>query len=488
MAQNFVGSNNINLLEPIGQYGSRHMGGKEAASARYIHTAMSKVARLIFRPEDDPLMEYQIEEGQKIEPVWYLPIIPMILVNGSEGIGTGWRSTIPNYNPREIVENLRRKLHGEDFQPMVPWFKNFKGAIKPSSSKKKFGYTCYGIINIKDETTVKITELPIRRWTRDYKDFLEEMIEGRAKTKDASSKESKKDKKKKNKKDKKKGKKKKDRIGKPKERKKDDESDIGDDDEETKEHKRIDYGIVIEDIKEYHKGHNIDFEIKTKNDCLDKIVKPDNSHDLIKAFRLSTSLPLTQLVCFDHNSKLKKYENELEIMEEFYAIRLEMYTTRKKHMLKSLERELAIISNKVRFILAVINEEVVLKRAKRKDLINTLYKKKFTPYSKFGNPNENIKEKILIVESKDDNEESKENKSEKEDEGMAVPAKEYDYLLRMALWSLTYEKVEELLKEKNDKEAILEALKNKTEVELWENDLDQFMKGLDEVEIGRAHV
>ena len=90
MSQNFVGKNNINLLIPIGQFGTRNMDGKDCASARYIYTTLNKVTRHIFNSNDFPLMNYIIEEGQKIEPNYYLPIIPMILVNGSEGIGTGW--------------------------------------------------------------------------------------------------------------------------------------------------------------------------------------------------------------------------------------------------------------------------------------------------------------------------------------------------------------------------------------------------------------
>lgn len=464
MAQNFVGSNNINLLLPIGQFGSRHLGGKEAASARYIYTALSKVTRYIFRPEDDPLMKYQIDEGQKIEPEWYLPIIPMILVNGSEGIGTGWKSTIPNYNPREIVENLRRRLRGEDFKKMEPFFKNFKGEIKPSTSEKKYGYTCYGIVEVKDEVTVAIKELPIRRWTRDYKDFLEEMIEGRVREKEPAKREGK-------------TKKKRGRDGKSKRRKKEPEEN----EKEKKKRNKKSYEVVVEDIKEYHHGHDIHFEVKVKKESVEELIKPENKDQLIKAFKLTTSLPLTQLICFDHNNKLRKYRNEREILEEFFELRLEMYGTRKKHMLKQLNRELSIISNKVRFILAVINEELIIRKQKKKALVNKLYELKFTPYSKFAAVSDlNLKEQILVTESTENAESVEEPKED--EEGMKVPAKEYDYLLRMPLWSLTYEKVEELLREKNRKEEEIAALEKIPVPQLWERDLDDFLRVLDEVE------
>ena len=89
LAQDFVGSNNINVLEPNGQFGTRLAGGKDAASPRYIFTNISKLTRCIFHPDDDALLNYLHDDGQSIEPEWYLPILPMILVNGSEGIGTG---------------------------------------------------------------------------------------------------------------------------------------------------------------------------------------------------------------------------------------------------------------------------------------------------------------------------------------------------------------------------------------------------------------
>ncbi|PWZ27424.1 DNA topoisomerase 2 [Zea mays] len=129
MAQNFVGSNNINLMYPSGQFGTRAQGGKDAASPRYIFTKLSHITRTIFPKDDDILLNYLNEDGQSIEPTWYMPILPMVLVNGSEGIGTGWSSYIPNYNPRDILANLRRLLNGESTVPMHPWYRGFKVSI-----------------------------------------------------------------------------------------------------------------------------------------------------------------------------------------------------------------------------------------------------------------------------------------------------------------------------------------------------------------------
>lgn len=109
----------------------------------------------------------------------YMPIMPTVLVNGSEGIGTGWSSYIPNYNPRDIVNNVRRLLNGEMMEPMDPWYRGFKGTIEKTATKEAGdSYTVCGIMEEINETTLRITELPIRRWTQDYREFLESLTVG----------------------------------------------------------------------------------------------------------------------------------------------------------------------------------------------------------------------------------------------------------------------------------------------------------------------
>jgi len=129
MAQDFVGSNNINVLVPQGQFGTRLQGGKDAASARYIYTRLAPLARAVFPEADDAVLNYLNEEGLSIEPQWYCPVLPMVLVNGAEGIGTGWATSVPNFNPRELIQNLRRWLREEEMQEMMPWYRGFRGAI-----------------------------------------------------------------------------------------------------------------------------------------------------------------------------------------------------------------------------------------------------------------------------------------------------------------------------------------------------------------------
>lgn len=176
LAQSFVGSNNINLLQPLGQFGTRLQGGKDAASPRYIFTMLSPLARKLFPILDDPLLNYLYDDNLKIEPEYYIPIIPTVLVNGAEGIGTGWSTKILNFNPREIVENIKRMLNGEELLELNPWYKGFQGKITKVDPQK---YVISGEVYVADEKTIEITELPIRTWTQTYKEsILEPMLHG----------------------------------------------------------------------------------------------------------------------------------------------------------------------------------------------------------------------------------------------------------------------------------------------------------------------
>jgi DNA topoisomerase-2 len=177
MAQDYVGSNNINLLYPSGQLGTRLESGGDAGSPRYIFTRLMPISKILFNDHDNQLLDYLDDDGMSIEPKYYIPIIPMLLVNGSKGIGTGYSTTIPCYNPDDIISNLKRLIdHGENAEltPMVPWYRGFKGTIIRESEHR---YISSGIWTRINNTTVEITELQIGRSTQDYKEFLETLIE-----------------------------------------------------------------------------------------------------------------------------------------------------------------------------------------------------------------------------------------------------------------------------------------------------------------------
>ncbi|XP_056627935.1 DNA topoisomerase 2-alpha [Triplophysa dalaica] len=176
LAQNFVGSNNLNLLQPLGQFGTRLHGGKDSASPRYIFTMLSSLARLLFPSVDDNLLKYNYDDNLRVEPEWYIPIVPVVLANGADGIGTGWASRLPNFDLREIINNIHRLLNGEEPLPMLPSYKGFKGTIEELTKNQ---YVNNGEVAIIDSTTIEITELPVKTWTQTYKEnVLEVMLNG----------------------------------------------------------------------------------------------------------------------------------------------------------------------------------------------------------------------------------------------------------------------------------------------------------------------
>ena len=178
MAQDFVGSNNINLLMPNGQFGTRLQGGKDSASERYIFTRLSKITRQIFRKEDDEVLNYLDDDGQDVEPVYYVPIIPMILVNGALGIGTGFSTKIPCYNPQQIIRVIQQKVKDNEMgmnymEDIIPFYRDFKGSVEYTENGR---YQTVGRYKIKGNT-VTIKELPIGVWNEDYITFLEKCLE-----------------------------------------------------------------------------------------------------------------------------------------------------------------------------------------------------------------------------------------------------------------------------------------------------------------------
>lgn len=271
LAQNFVGSNNINILEPSGNFGSRLAGGSDAASARYIHTRLSPFARRIFSPLDEPNLEEQFEDNKKIEPKVYAPILPMVLANGADGIGTGWSTNIPNYHPLELVKNLKRRMGRLDpndpeekpFEPMMPWFRGWKGAPEPAGPNR---FQFNGIIRQDEQNPNEcvVTELPIRMWTDDFKARLEDII-------------------------------------------------------------RAEKGSFIKDYKEYNDHKNVHFVIQME----EKHMKAALEEGLLEKFKLTKQIATSNLVAFDTQGRIRKYDKVEDILEEYYAFRFKMYTERK---------------------------------------------------------------------------------------------------------------------------------------------------------------
>ena len=176
LAQEYVGSNNINTLLPLGQFGTRLEGGKDSASERYIFTKLNKITRAIFPKQDEAVLNYLDDDGTKVEPEYYAPIIPMILVNGGKGIGTGFSYEGLSYNVIQIIKYCKNKLKkGNKIIKIQPYYEGFKGDIIKLDNGRK--YLFKGKYETVSYDTIKITELPIGTWTTPYKAFLEKLME-----------------------------------------------------------------------------------------------------------------------------------------------------------------------------------------------------------------------------------------------------------------------------------------------------------------------
>jgi DNA topoisomerase-2 len=175
LAQDYVGSNNLNLLIPSGSYGSRLNDGK-AASGRYIFTYLSENFRKIFKKDDDIILNYLYDNESKIEPDYFVPILPGLLINGCEGMGVGYATYSMAYNPEEIRDFILNFLKGgkQKKDQLVPWYKGFKGKIRKTDEGQIEIEGNYEIIN---STTIEITELPIGMYRDDYVDHLNKLEE-----------------------------------------------------------------------------------------------------------------------------------------------------------------------------------------------------------------------------------------------------------------------------------------------------------------------
>jgi DNA topoisomerase-2 len=177
MAQRFVGSNNIPLLFNDGQFGERYENGEDAANGRYIFTKLDKLTRLLFREEDDDFLQNVVEDGDVIEKKYYLPIVPMILINGNSGIGTGWSSHVCCYSIKNIINWITCWIDGEDEFPVIaPHYNNFKGSIKTEGTRIK----TTGVLTKKKDKEYVITEIPLGKKNMSiskYKESLEALKE-----------------------------------------------------------------------------------------------------------------------------------------------------------------------------------------------------------------------------------------------------------------------------------------------------------------------
>ena len=408
MAQIFVGTNNINLLSPNGQFGSRCQGGQDASSPRYIFTVLSKLTRMIFKEEDNVILNYQNDDGQQIEPEYYIPVIPMILVNGGIGIGTGYSTNVPQYNPSEIIDTCKLicnviksskisvkkeedlemvydTLSALELDNIIPYYLGFKGTIEKA---EKNSYISKGVYRWVDEQTVEITELPIGTWTEDYKDFLENMI--------------------------------------------------------TNGLNNLKY------IENHYTSKNVRFVLHFNTSVKAKL---EGKFETLFKLASSKNLSINNIHLFSNEGAIQRYESTSEIIKEWAETRILKYFERKMYQIKIMEKDAKVLSNKMRFILDVIAGKIQIMNKKLVDIVARLVELKYPPIDTEGND-----------EDADD------------DEPSSKKVKQYNYLLKMPISQLTYDRKIILEKEHNELEAKLKALKDTNIEDLWLSDLDELEK------------
>jgi DNA topoisomerase-2 len=415
MAQIYVGTNNINLLSPNGQFGSRCQGGQDASSARYIFTVLSKLTKLIFKEEDNNILNYQDDDGQQIEPEFYIPVIPMILVNGGIGIGTGYSTNIPQFNPSEIIDackfickaikladlngdtdegldNIYETINILDIDDLVPYYLGFKGSIKKTENNS---YISRGIYKWIDNETVEITELPIGSWTEDYKEFLENMI--------------------------------------------------------TSGLNNLKY------IENHYTSKNVKFILHFNGNVRETL--EDKFEQLFK-ISSSKNLSINNIHLFNKSGAIQKYDNTTDIIKEWAKTRVLKYFERKAYQIKILEKDYLVLSAKIRFIIDVISGNIQIMNKKLADIAKRLVELKY--------PRINTETNIVVAGNIDDD---GKDPNDDVDTEKNKDVKDFNYLLKMPISQLTYDRKIILEKEVDELNNNLNNLRNSKIEEIWMTDL-----------------
>lgn len=319
MGANFTGSNNLNLIFPSGQYGTRNMNGADAASERYIHAYLEPIAQLLIKDIDNDVLEYVNDDGTLVEPKIFAPILPLILINGSSGIGTGFGSDVTKYNPKDIINITKAKINGEEPDyDIKPFFKGFTGTVLKSNEPGKF--LVYGKYQLVNETTVRVTELPlgskVSKCPEDYKAFLDKM---------------------------------------------------------QKEKK-------IESFEDDLVSDPPVFHVVMDEKKLDGLRQ---KKEVYKFLNLVTSISTGNMNLYDYNGNLKHYDHIGGIVDDFYEMRYDIYDKRKTFLTNKFENEANILRWKMKFINDVISEKIVIFRQKKASIIAKLVEFGYPKIAKF---------------------------------------------------------------------------------------------------------
>lgn len=358
MVQKF--KNNAPLLEEEGQFGS--LRSPQAGAPRYIGTKLSENFRLIYK--DFELLEFKEEEGESIEPNYFLPIVPTVLLNGSSGIAVGFSSNILNRDIKTIIDACLKVLSGKETGEIKPSLNGFIGDyIQDSENKKK--WMIRGKFIRANTSTVKISELPPSMTYEKYEELLDKLVDDKV---------------------------------------------------------IVSYDDNCKD--------NVDYIIKFTRADLEKL----DDEKLVKILKLEESS--TEIYStLDELGKLKIFESTSEIIKYFVEFRLQYYHKRKQFLLDKLNRELKVLSNRGRFIKAILDEKLKVNNVPKIEIIKGIEE--------------------LELDKIDDS---------------------YDYLLRMPIYSLTKEVFDKLKADFIEKKNDISKIESTEPKDMYIEDLNELKK------------
>jgi len=329
LAQTFVGANNINILAPVGQFGSRLQGGKDSASPRYIYTHLESIVDKIYRKEDSCILKHINDDGMIVEPENYYPVIPMLIVNGAQGIGTGFSTDIPPHDPEDVAMLIKDRLKGKrstlENLALRPYWFGFKGLIQMVENGVWITKGLYIFNDAKKMVT--ITELPIGTWTTNYKEFLEELCNNPDKE-----------------------------LKKP----------------------------VLKNYEDLYNHIDIRFDLYLDPDYYEDA--KDNVNEFEKRFKLTSTWHNSNMVAFTTDFKIKRYDCVGNIMEEFYVERIAKYEQRRLKEIETLKRDAQEADAKARFLRGVLNDTIDLRRKSDSDIVNIMKKHDLPPMTNMVEP------------------------------------------------------------------------------------------------------
>lgn len=366
MAQNYTGSNNIPLLQRNGNFGNRL--DYVASASRYIYTQKEKYLENIFRKDDDNILNDQYFEGIKIEPRFFVPIIPMLIVNGSEGISTGFAQKILPRDPKKVISEMNKVLKGtkkiENINLGKPHWDGFNGdVIQDEDNPSK--WHIYGKINIENKNNIMVEELPIGYDLKKYISILDKLQDKN----------------------------------------------------------------IISSYKDYSEDVNFRFKIKVKREFFNK-----NKDDKAVYDKLKLRVPITEnYTTISEDNRIEVFDNVEDIFRSYFKVRMEFFEKRKKYIIGKIERDIEVLSSKYLFIKSVINGDIVVSNKPKKSIISQIDKN----------------EKIIEIEGN------------------------YDYLLRMPIFSLTKEKLNEIKNKIKELKGSLKEYKKMSLEDLWLDDIKE---------------